>query len=154
MAVDPGTQGAASVLNSYGDPTFIGPFRPSMTETELVRVAKHAAIALRKEKGNVCYFEKVGFIRGDGGKGAFTFGLVNGLVRGALLAMDVEVRLVPPTLWQSRMQCLTGGNKNVSRIRAQEIFPATFPKKMFKYEADNIADSLLIARYGWIMEAL
>jgi len=154
MGLDPGTCGAASVLNSYGDPAFVGPFRPDMTETEAVGVAEMAAQALRKEKGNVCYFEKVGFIRGDGGKGAYTFGLVNGLVRGALLALKVEVRLVPPMLWQSRMQCLTGGNKNVSRIRAQEIFPALFPKGMFKYEADNISDSLLIARYGWIMESL
>lgn len=154
MGVDPGTAGAASVLNSYGNAVFSGPFRPNMTETEAVCVAEQAVAFLRKEQGNVCYFEKVGFIRGDGGKGAYTFGLVNGLVRGALLALKVEVRLVPPMLWQARMQCLTGGNKNVSRIRAQEIFPEMFPKGTFKYEADNIADSLLIARYGWVMESL
>ena len=154
MGVDPGTCGAASVLNSRGDPAFVGPFRPGMTEVEAVDLVGSAVIALRKEGGNICYFEKVGFIKGDGGKGAYTFGLVNGLARGAIRAMKVDVRLVPPVLWQSRMQCLTGSNKNISRIRAQEIFPALFPKGMFKYEADNIADSLLIARYGWIMEAL
>ena len=154
MSVDPGTAGAASVLNAAGDPAFIGPFRPDMTELQLIHVAELAVAALRREKGKVCYFEKVGFMKGDGGRGAFTFGLVNGLVRGALLTLKVDVRLVPPMLWQSRMQCLTGGNKNVSRLAAQKIFPTVFPKEMFKYQADNIADSLLIARYGWIMEAL
>lgn len=142
MAVDPGVKGAASVLNQQGDPVFIAPFQPNMTESEAVNTVKSATVALQREGGNVCYFEKVGFIRGDGGKGAFTFGLINGLIRGALLTLGIEVRLVPPMLWQSRMQCLTGGNKNVSKTRAQELFPQI---KM----THAIADCLLIARYGW-----
>jgi hypothetical protein len=154
LGVDPGTQGAASVLNASGDPVFIGPFRPDMTESELVHVAELAAAALRREKGNVCYFEKTGYMKGDGGRGAYTFGLVNGLVRGALLAMKVEVRLVPPMLWQSRLQALSGGSKAVTRLRAQQIFPSAFPRGMFKYQADNIADSLLLAKYGHMMESL
>jgi hypothetical protein len=154
LGVDPGTQGAASVLNSQGDPVFIGPFRPDMTESELVHVAELAAAALRREKSNICYFEKVGYRPSDGGQGAYTFGLVNGLVRGALRALKVDIKLVAPMLWQSKLNCLTSGNKAVSRRRAQEIFPSALPTTMYKYQADNIADSLLIARYGWIMESL
>lgn len=149
MGLDPGVSGAASVLNIKGDPIFVSPFRPDMTETDAVNNVQLAVNALRKEGGNICYFEKTGFRRGDGGKGAWTFGFINGLCRGALLALKVEVRLVPPTIWMMRLNCLTGGNKEVSRRRAQQIFPSMFPKGMFKYQADNIADSLLISRYGW-----
>lgn len=153
LGVDPGIEGSTSVLNAVGVPIFVSPFRNDMTEAAAVNMVQLAVDALRREGGNICYFEKVGYIgkrdgkKGDGAKGAFTFGLVNGLVRGAIRALKVEVHLVPPMLWQSRMQCLTGGNKNVSKNRAQELFPEI---KM----THAIADGLLIARYGWEMERL
>lgn len=147
MGVDPGVSGAASVLNEHGFPLRITPFRSDMTETEVVEVVRESVDALKHYGGDTCYFEKVGFIRGDGGKGSFTFGLVNGLVRGALRTLDIRICLVPPMVWQSRMQCLTGGNKNVSKNRAKEMFPG------FEI-THSTADSLLIARYGWEMEAL
>lgn len=147
MGVDPGTTGCVSVLSRTGDPIFTTPFSTNMTERQAVGVAKAGVDALRRENGNVCYFEKVGYRPTDGGKGAFTFGLVNGLIRGALLVLGVEVHLVSPMLWQSRMECLTGGNKNVSKNRAQQLFPGI---KM----THAIADGLLIARYGWEMESL
>ncbi len=53
-----------------------------------------------------------------------------------------------------KLDCLTGGNKNVSLAKAKELFPAQFPPKMLKKEAMKIADALLIARYGLMVTQL
>ena len=108
----------------------------------MVGAVKDAAARLDALRGRVAFVEKVGHIRGDGGKGSFTFGRVDGLIRGTLLSVGVQVRDVPPMLWQSRMGCMTGGDKNVSKRKAQELFPRV-------KVTHGIADALLIARYGW-----
>lgn len=143
MGVDPGTRGAVAVLRSDGKPLCVHPFKPDMRERDLITTLDLALLEMKPYAlgTHVCYMEKVGYKRGDGGMGAFTFGKVYGLLRGALLARDVQILDVYPALWQSRLECLTGGNKNISKRRAAEIFPGL---KM----THSIADALLIAEYG------
>lgn len=142
MGIDPGVRGGLAVLKSNGFILRVQAFRPQMTQKELVAAVKSGVDALRQYGGDACFIEKVGYMPGDGGKGANTFGRIDGLLRGAALAYGLDVRDVSPMLWQSRMNCLSGGNKNVTKRRAQELFP---------YEAKithAIADALLIAEYG------
>lgn len=141
MGVDPGVEGGVSVLDAHGVPVFTQALRPDMTETELKAVIVAATTVLKALGSNVCYFEKVGYIKGDGGKGAFTFGQINGLLRGLILMAGVNIKYVPPMLWQARMECLTGGQKNISKNKAQELFPTVKC-------THAISDSLLIAEYG------
>ncbi len=75
---------------------------------------------------------------GDGGQGAFTFGAVNGLLRGALLALGVRPRYVYPQAWQAAMECMSGGSKNVTKLRAKQLVPA-------EKVTHGSADALLIA---------
>lgn len=144
MGVDPGVEGGVSILGEDGHPVQLLPFHSKMTESELVLLMTGAVILLRSLKSDICYFEKVGFIKGDGGKGAFTFGVVNGLLRGALIAQGVRPCYVAPMMWQSRLQCLSGGNKNVTKRKAIELYP-NCPFKI----THNTADALLIGRFGW-----
>ena len=136
MGVDPGVNGGISVLSGEGAVIYVAAFRPDMTEDQLYDVIAPAA-AMAK----ICFFEKVGYMPKDGGKGAFTFGAINGLLRGMLIALKVKRVYVAPMMWQAALGCLTGGNKNVSKRRAQDLFPAV---KM----THSVADSLLIAYYG------
>lgn len=147
MGVDPGVRGGLAVLRADGTPGFVRGFKPSMTEHELATLVQWAADILKMRGGSTCYMEKVGYIRGDGGQGAFTFGRVYGFLRGALRARDVDLKDVPPQLWQARMECLSGGDKNVTKRRAAEIYPS------FKPMTHAVADALLIAAYGWTLEA-
>lgn len=147
MGVDPGVRGGVVVLDEAGRPIFLAPFEPKMEDRDLVELLFEAGALLLSQAdifgnaANVCYFEKVGYMRGDGGKGAFTFGKVVGLLRAALLAQKIVIRDVYPALWQAKMECLTGGNKVVSKKRAQELFPGV-------KVTHAIADALLIASYG------
>ena len=147
MGVDPGVRGGVSVLSRHGDPTFCEGLRPDMTESELVALLKSAAKDLDLQGGDVCYFEKVGTMPHDGRMGAFTFGRITGFLRGALTMAGVSIKSVAPGMWQSALGCLTGGNKNITKTKAQELFPSV-------KVTHATADSLLIAAYGQRKESL
>jgi len=143
MGVDPGISGGFAVLNGDGKILHVQSFKGSMTEQELVDSTKIGVKILRANWPHICFMEKVGYIKGDGGKGAFTFGNVNALIKGALYAQGVDIRFVYPMVWQGRMDCLTGGNKNISKDMAK----ALFADQGVKITHTN-ADALLIAEYG------
>lgn len=145
LGYDPGVNGALSVLGEHGDVIFTRGLDDKMTEDEALQVAWDAADALLKAGGWEGYCEKVRHITGDGGKGSFTFGGINSLVRGALKTRGLTLYDVPPQLWQAKLECMTGGDKNVSKRRAIELFPGV------KITHKN-ADSLLIALYGRLLQ--
>ena len=143
MGLDPGTQGAVCVVGRNGSPVFVEGFNRKMTENVLVDLLTRAAWELLdRGGGGVCVMEKVGFIKGDGGKGAFTFGGVYKFARAVLLVHGVRISDVTPLTWMVHMNCLTGGDKKVSREEARRRWPDWEPTL-------TTADAMLIARYGW-----
>lgn len=145
MGIDPGVNGGVSVLTGDGGIAFVKGFKGKMTQKELIGVVRQAALVLTLAGSRNCFIEKVGFIKGDGGKGANTFGRVDGLLRGTALTLGLSVRDTSPMMWQSRLECMSGGNKNVTKKRAIELFGGQNVKI-----THAIADCLLIARYGQI----
>jgi len=71
----------------------------------------------------------------------FTFGNGMGMLRMALVAAGIPYEEVSPAKWQRALGCLTKGDKNTSKRKAQELFPAIAV-------THAIADALLIAEYG------
>lgn len=141
MGVDPGVDGGLAVLRGDGTVAHLRGFQPSMTHGELIDTVRGGLIKLVAESGRAVFMEKVGFIKGDGGKGANTFGRVDGLLRGGVLMAGFTPRDVYPQAWQAAMECMTGGNKNISKRRAIELFPR---EKI----THAVADALLIAEFG------
>jgi Holliday junction resolvasome RuvABC endonuclease subunit len=72
---------------------------------------------------------------------AFKFGSGYGGLRMACIASGLRLEEVTPQKWQKALGCRTGGDKNVSKRRAQELFPGV-------KVTHAIADALLIAEYG------
>ena len=149
MGVDPGVNGGVAVVRQDGSVAFVAGLAPTMTHGAAVDVVEAAKDVLLSHGGALCFCEKVGTMPTDGRKGSNTFGRIDGILRGATLARPrVVVTDVPPVIWQARMECMTGGNKNVSLARARQLFPECFPAKQLKADALRIADALLIAEYG------
>lgn len=141
IGVDPGVQGGVVTLDARGRVVFIHGFRPTQPEGMMMEALRAAAVALGAAGGYEAYVEQVGYIRGDGGKGSFTFGRIYGFKRGILLTNGVTLRNVRPAVWQSSLGCLTGGDKKVTLAKARALFPDV--------AADlSTADALLIAEYG------
>ena len=76
-----------------------------------------------------------------GARSAFTFGRGYGNLEMALVAAGIPFERVLPRKWQTALGCLTKGDKNVSKRRAQELYP------QLKI-THATADALLIATYG------
>lgn len=141
LGYDPGVNGGLAVLDAVGRAVFFRGLDDKMTEDEALKVAWEAAYTLLRCGGWEGYVEKVGHMTGDGGKGSHTFGYIKGLIRGALKTKGLMLYDVPPQIWQSKLECLTAGDKNVSKRRAAELFPGI---KI----THKISDALLIALYG------
>ena len=76
-----------------------------------------------------------------GVKSAFTFGNGFGHIEMALTAAAIPFERVRPQVWQKALGCLTKGDKNITKQKAQEMFPIV---KI----THAIADALLIAEYN------
>ena len=87
------------------------------------------------------YIESVHSSPQMGVKSAFTFGNGFGHLEMALTAAGIPFERVSPQKWQKALGCMTKGDKNVSKRRAQELFPTM---KI----THATADALLIAHYG------
>lgn len=87
-----------------------------------------------------CCLESVHSMPGQGVASSFKFGRGFGTLEMALTAAKIPFTYVTPQKWQKALECLTKGNKNVSKAKAQQLFPHL---KI----THAIADGLLIAEY-------
>jgi hypothetical protein len=87
------------------------------------------------------YLEQVHSSPQMGVKSAFTFGNGFGHLEMALTAAGIPFERVRPQVWQKVMSCMTGGDKNVSKRKAQELFPHIKC-------THATSDALLIAEFG------
>lgn len=94
----------------------------------------------------IAAIEKVSARPGQGVSSMFTFGKGYGALRMAFIAQQIPFRDVTPQAWQKEIGCLTGGDKNVSLVKAQQLFPAVNWSGTKKRRL-AIADALLIAEW-------
>ena len=87
------------------------------------------------------YIEQVASSPQMGVVSAFSFGRGYGNLEMALTAARMPFERVRPQVWQKALGCMTKGDKNVSKRKAQELFP---DRKV----THATADALLIAYYG------
>ena len=87
------------------------------------------------------YIEQVSSSPQMGVVSAFSFGRGYGNLEMALTAAGIPFERVRPQVWQKVLGCMTKGDKNVSKRKAQELFP---DRKV----THATADALLIAYYG------
>jgi len=87
------------------------------------------------------YLEAVSSSPQMGVVSSFSFGRGYGNLEMALTAAGIPFERVRPQVWQKAMGCMTKGNKNISKQKAQELFP---DKKATHWSSD----ALLIALYG------
>jgi hypothetical protein len=87
------------------------------------------------------YLEQISSSPQMGVVSAFTFGNGYGHLEMALTAAGIPFERVRPQVWQKAMGCMTKGDKNITKAKAQELFPHL---KI----THATADACLIAEYG------
>jgi hypothetical protein len=134
IGIDPGLSGGIAFVPETGTPWA---FKMPETDRDLLdllsdNISLHTATAL---------LELVHSSPQMGVKSAFTFGEGYGRLQAVLTALRVPYERIRPQAWQKAMGCLTKGDKNVSKRRAQELFPTL-------KVTHATADALLIAEYN------
>lgn len=134
IGIDPGKSGGVA----WAHDGMREPLAAKMPDTvhELVSLLRGNDLSNAK-----CYLEKVHAMPGQGVTSMFTFGQGVGQIEGVLAALEIPYEWVTPQKWQGVMSCKTGGDKNVSKRKALELFPGT------KW-THATADSALICEYG------
>lgn len=132
LGIDPGASGGIAWINSHGD---YGAVKMPETERDILEYLTglhHEALAV---------VEVVAARPGAGVSGMFKFGMSYGGLRMAVIAAGFRLELVTPSAWQGKLNCRTGGQKNITKALAQRLFP--------KVKVTHAtADALLLAEYG------
>jgi crossover junction endodeoxyribonuclease RuvC len=141
IGVDPGANGAIAWIDERGK-SCVEKMPDTLQDLwELICDITNfprSAIDGRKYKA---YIEQVSSSPQMGVVSSFSFGRGYGNLEMALTAAGIPFERVRPQVWQKAMGCMTKGNKNISKQKAQELFP---DKKVIH----ATADALLIALYG------
>lgn len=135
IGCDPGISGGIAIV---GDG--MQPFAWSMPETERDLWDLVSALKTWEDRPSVAAVEVVHAMPKQGVSSCFTFGRGYGALRMAIIAAGIPLREVQPRAWQKALGCLTGGDKNVSKRMAQQLFPSLKINHA-------IADALLIAEW-------
>jgi len=152
VGIDPGKKGAIAILSEDG--SLLDLFDMPLTEKGKRGVvdARQLIDMLRDRCGTVV-IEKVGYVPGDGGQGAFSFGEAAGVARGVVEALGFDLVMPRPQDWR-KWHGLTGADDHVVIQTAREIYPEANVFSGGKKRdgtpgiKDGRTDALLIARYG------
>lgn len=146
IGIDPGVSGGIGAIDTKtGEAWAI-----SMPETESDLSTELKALKAGRERVAV-YLERVSAMPSFGAPGArrarqgassqWKFAQSYGMIRGCLAMGDFVRTFISPGVWQKELQCLSGGDKKITKARAQELFPSL---KL----THHTADAVLIAEYG------
>ncbi len=134
IGVDPGASGSAGKVNAAGElidcirfsqaswRDFVEwlPKDPRGVYCMIERVAarpafggSHVCPACGKPHGNIV----------QGIASTFTFGKNAGIVEGIIIGAGLSFELVTPPTWQRALSCLSGGDKHVTKAKAEQLWP-------------------------------
>lgn len=131
VGVDPGASGAIAVIDDAGLP--ISHIKNSNLDADLFRF-------VMSNEPSFGFIEKVHSMPGQGVASTFKFGASYGSLRMLLTCAAIPYEEVTPAKWQGVLGCRSKGDKNVTKRKAQDLFPTV---RM----THAIADAYLIAEY-------
>lgn len=137
IGIDPGISGGIAVLTDKG--STIAVTKMPVTEADIARFLRPY------RKTYIAYIERVHSMPKQGVSSTFKFGCNYGILLGTLAALKIKRVHIQPAKWQGELGCRSKGDKNVTKRKAQELFPR-------EKVTHAIADALLIAEYGRRME--
>ena len=136
VGIDPGAHGAIAYVT--GDSwAFNAEEFAKHTPLEWFEFLKF----IKATHGAFAMIERVSAMPRQGVSSTFKFGYQAGMCEAMVLAAGIPYEFVTPAKWQAALKCLSHGDKNVTKRKAQELFPG--PLKI----THGNADALLIAEY-------
>lgn len=126
-------RGGATVKNQVNGAALAQLLRPHVDD---IRIAIVEQVSTMGQRG------KAGPKQGMATNGSLMHSL--GVIQGVLATLGIPVHMVAPAAWKKTMG-LTGTDKEYSRAKAQQLFPAA---PLARVKDHNRAEALLLAVYG------
>jgi Holliday junction resolvasome RuvABC endonuclease subunit len=136
IGIDPGKLGGIAVLDDVGN--VIATHKMPETPRDLLDLLDGYSHNDPRYGQPRALIERVSASPQMGVVSAFTFGKGLGALEMALTAARIPFDWIIPAKWQQAMQCRSGGDKNITKRRAQQLFPHLTV-------THAIADALLLA---------
>lgn len=143
IGIDPGQLGGIAWIDDNGG----GPHCTKMPDTErdiweAIHDLETDEVTSLISNGVVfAVIESVHSMPKQGVVSSFKFGRNYGFLRACLIAAEIPFEEVSPQKWQQVMGCRSRGNKNVTKAKAQQLFPT-------QKVTHAVADALLLAEYA------
>ena len=142
IGIDPGQGGGIARMVEYSGAGFVVKTWPMpQTEKDIADLLADLVTELLWGASDAVYLERVHTMPGQGVASSGKFMMHYGFLRGVLVALGIPFEEVSPLKWQRALGCLSGGDKNVTKQKAQQLFPHLTI-------THATADALLIAEYG------
>jgi hypothetical protein len=140
IGLDPGQSGGIARLIYQGSilvDTQAIPLKDK-TERDIYEIIDEFAFV--NDHNTHAVLEQVNSMPKQGVSSSFKFGRNYGMLEMVLVCTHIPYQLVRPAIWQGLLKCRSGGDKNVTKKAAQQLFP--------KVKITHaIADALLLAEY-------
>ncbi len=137
IGIDPGQSGGIAIISSSG---LVLPYKMPETERDIYDLL--SGYTLNGLDNPAVWLEKVHTMPGQGIASAGKFMQGYGFLRGVIIALKYPLYDVTPQKWQQAMGCMSKGDKNITKAKAQQLYP------QIKI-THAIADCLLIATFGY-----
>lgn len=128
LGIDPGMNGAAVLITHAQQVVSVLKFKGA-TEKDIAEwfasmFMETSSPRESEEPGHIrAVIERVHSMPKQGVASTFKFGMSYGFLRGMLISHAIPFEAVTPGVWQRKLGCLSGGDKNKTKSRAQELFP-------------------------------
>jgi len=136
LGVDPGKSGAMALVDETGE-LHTEPMRLKETAHDVWYWLSHTI----DPRQCFAMLENVHAMPGQGVSSTFKFGQSFGQCEAFLVAAGIPYELVTPQKWQKALGCRSKGDKNVTKAKAQQLFPG-------HRVIHATADAMLIAEYA------
>jgi len=141
IGVDPGQSGGIGIIDDVGN--YVDSFKfKNQTDADISEMFDFLTDlkGVMDENSIFALLEKVHSMPKQGVVSSFKFGSSFGFLRGMLTAHRIPWDFVSPQKWQKALSCQTKGDKNITKSKAQRLWPG---QKI----THAIADALLIAEH-------
>jgi len=148
IGIDPGQLGGLALVSGSGRLLDVVPMPAVAGEVDGLALAE---ILTRwnltdGDRSTKVILEQVHSMPGQGVSSTFKFGKSFGILIGATQALKIPMERVTPQKWKKEFE-LIGKDKDASRHKATELWPAMAEK--WKYKKENgKSDAALIAEWG------
>lgn len=168
MGIDPGSKGFISIINHNEEKRIVEFY--SILDLDFYELSELFAEIKAKYPNIRCVMELVHALHGSSAKSTFSFGEINGLLKGLLIANKIPYHLVQPKKWQNEIWDFKDmvitykdvlvkdkvirkkdvNTKQTSINAAKRLFPNIDFRKSERCKNidDNKVDSILLSEYG------